>query len=55
MVTIKYLTICVLPRKVEPEKLMCRANQKPVRKVMGNLNTKAAMWGVKAMKPRSKT
>ena len=55
MVTSKYLTICVLPRKVEPEKLMWRAIQKPDKKVMGNLKTKAAMWGVKAINPRSKT
>ena len=43
MVTRKYLIICVLPLKVEPEKLICLAIQKPVKKVMGNLNTKAAM------------
>ena len=55
MVTSKYLTICVLPFNVEPEKLMWRAIQKPVRKVMGNLKMNAAIWGVKAMKPRSTT
>ena len=53
--TNRYLMSCDHPRISDSLKLMYRPNQKPLKKVIGNVNTNEAMWALMAIGPMCNT